>query len=55
MSLEIPKDEYEAIHKMIGSTKSVVGIDAVETHIIIIHKLIQIEKRLAVLEEKSNA
>ena len=55
MSLEIPKEEYEAIKKMIGSDKSVVGIDAVETHIIIIHKLMQIEKRLDALEEKPNA
>lgn len=49
---EIPKEEYEAIEKMIASEESVVGIDAKETHIIIIHKLLQIEKRLQALEEK---
>ncbi len=48
---EIPRDEYEAIEKLISSTESVVGIDAKETHIIIIHKLMQIERRLKVLEE----
>lgn len=49
---EIPKEEYEAIQKMIASEESVVGIDAKKTHIIIIHKLIEIEKRLKALEEK---
>lgn len=49
---EIPKEEYEAIQKMIASEESVVGIDAKKTHIIIIHKLIEMEKRLKALEEK---
>ena len=49
---EIPKAEYEAIQKMIASEESVVGIDAKETHIIIIHKLMEIERRLKALEEK---
>ena len=49
---EIPKEEYEAIEKMIASDESVVGIDAKKTHIIIIHKLMEIEKRLKALEEK---
>ncbi|WP_424962107.1 hypothetical protein [Ekhidna sp.] len=52
MNHEIPKAEYEAIEKMIASDKSVVGIDAKKTHIIIIHKLIEIEKRLSTLEKK---
>ncbi|MEM9329201.1 MAG: hypothetical protein AAGA85_26295 [Bacteroidota bacterium] len=47
---EIPKEAYEAIHQMIASEESVVGIDAKKTHIIIIHKLIEIEKRLKALE-----
>lgn len=49
---EMPKEEYEAIQKMIASEESVVGIDAKKTHIIIIHKLMEIEKRLKALEEK---
>jgi len=49
---EIPQAEYEAIQKMIASEESVVGIDAKKTHIIIIHKLLEIEKRLKALEEK---
>ena len=48
----IPKDQYEAIEKMITSAESVVGIDAKKTHIIIIHKLMEIEKRLKALEER---
>lgn len=48
----IAKEEYEAIEKMIASEESVVGIDAKKTHIIILHKLIEIEKRLKALEEK---
>ncbi|WP_258100638.1 hypothetical protein [Marinoscillum pacificum] len=52
MEHNIPKEEYEAIQQMIASTESVVGIDAKKTHIIIIHKLLEIEKRLDVLEKK---
>jgi len=48
----VPKESYEAIEKMIASTESVVGIDAKETHIIIIHKLMEIEQRLKALEKK---
>lgn len=51
----VPKESYDAIEKMIASTESVVGIDAKETHIIIIHKLMEIEKRLVALEEKTNS
>ena len=49
---EIPRATYEAIEQMIGSEESVVGIDAKKTHIIIIHKLMEIERRLKALEEK---
>ncbi|WP_421763251.1 hypothetical protein [Ekhidna sp.] len=52
MNHEIPKAEYEAIEKMIASDESVVGIDAKKTHIIIIHKLIELEKRISELEKK---
>tara|TARA_Y100000817_G_C16551344_1_gene408929 strand:- start:310 stop:471 length:162 start_codon:yes stop_codon:yes gene_type:complete len=52
MEHNIPKEEYEAIQQMIASSESVVGIDAKKTHIIIIHKLLEIEKRLDALEKK---
>lgn len=48
----VPKDSYEKIAAIIGSEESVVGIDAKETHIIIIHKLMEIEKRLDALQSK---
>ncbi len=48
----ITKEAYNAIEKMIGNPESVVGIDAKKTHIIIIHKLMEIEKRLKALEEQ---
>jgi 3-hydroxy-3-methylglutaryl CoA synthase len=51
---EIPQAEYEAIEALISSTESVVGIDAKKTHIIIIHKLMEIERRLKAIEEKQD-
>ena len=50
MSFEIPESEYEAIEALIGSEASPVGIDAKKTHVLILHKLRQIERRLARLE-----
>lgn len=43
---------YEQIAAEISSDSSPVGIDAKKTHIIIIEKLMQIEKRLSELEKK---
>ena len=48
----IPREDYEMIEGMISREESVVGIDAKKTHVIIIHKLRQIEKRLEKLEQK---
>jgi len=50
--MEVPKESYEKIEKEIVSKDSPVGIDAKKTHIIIINKLIEIEKRLERLEQK---
>ncbi len=50
--MEIPKDEYETIAAEIHSSESLVGIDAKKTHIIIIHLLRDISKRVVKLEEK---
>jgi len=52
MELEVDSDEKAEIGKIISSEDSPVGIDAKKTHIIIIHKLLEIEKRLAKLEQK---
>jgi len=53
MESEIPREDYERIQQLIGDETSPVGIDAKKTHIIIIHKLISLEKRLARLEQAS--
>ncbi|MDE0393364.1 MAG: hypothetical protein OYK82_01165 [Gammaproteobacteria bacterium] len=52
MKVNIPADVYAEIAELIGSEASPVGIDAKKTHIIILHKLINIERRLARLEGK---
>ena len=53
MELEVDSDEKAEIAKIISSEDSPVGIDAKKTHIIIIHKLLEIEKRLAKLEQEN--
>ena len=50
MPTDIPDDEYRRIEKMIASDASPVGIDAKKTHVLILHKLSEIERRLEALE-----
>ncbi len=52
MDLKIDKDTYHAIAAIIHSDTSPVGIDAKKTHILILEKLVQIEKRLSKIEEQ---
>lgn len=52
MELKIDKAAYDAIATLIHSDTSPVGIDAKKTHILILEKLVQIEKRLARIEEQ---
>ena len=51
MNLEVENDKKAEIEKVITSDDSPVGIDAKKTHIIIINKLVEIEKRLTELEK----
>lgn len=51
MNLDVEDDKKEEIGNAITSEDSPVGIDAKKTHIIIINKLIEIEKRLENLEK----
>ena len=51
MELEVDNEKREEIGKIISSEDSPVGIDAKKTHIIIINKLLEIEKRLDRLEK----
>lgn len=50
--MNIDEKTYAEIAKMIHSDDSPVGIDAKKTHIYIIYKLTQIEKRLEALEKE---
>jgi len=50
--VEIDEKTYARISGIIESDDSPVGIDAKKTHILILHKLIQIEKRLDGLEKQ---
>ena len=53
MNLEVDDDKKAEIANVITNPDSPVGIDAKKTHIIIINKLVELEKRLAKLEEGS--
>ena len=48
---DVPQKEYEEIEAVIASDASPVGIDAKKTHVLILHKLTEIEARLDRLEE----
>lgn len=50
MTFDIPDDVYREIEAQIASDDSPVGIDAKKTHIVILHKLLEIERRLERLE-----
>lgn len=50
MNLDIAKKDYEEILEQIKSDDSPVGIDAGKTHVLILHKLMNIERRLETLE-----
>ena len=50
--MNIPPEAYRAIEQEISSDTSPVGIDAKKTHVLILHKLAEIEARLGRLEEK---
>ena len=50
MSLDVPDGDAQRIESTIASDASPVGIDAKKTHVIILHKLEQIEARLAEIE-----
>ena len=52
MDTEVSASDYAEIEALIASDASPVGIDAKKTHVIIIHKLLQIEERLAKLEHR---
>jgi hypothetical protein len=48
----VPPTEYDRIAQALTSADSPVGIDAKHTHVLILHALDRIEKRLAALERR---
>lgn len=50
-AMEVPEQDYRRIERTIHSDDSPVGIDATKTHVMILHRLEQIEARLRRLEE----
>ncbi len=53
--MDIDEKTYQEIAEMIHSDDSPVGIDAKKTHILILHKLSQIEKRLEAIEKRQKS
>lgn len=52
MDHEITEEQYRRIEREIASDDSPVGIDAKKTHVLILHKLTEIERRLRRLEQQ---
>jgi len=52
MEDEIPRQRYAEIEALIRDESSPVGIDAKKTHVLILHKLMVLERRLAELEQR---
>ncbi len=52
MEIQISSEDYARIEKIIASDQSPVGIDAKKTHVLILHLLLAIEKRLTRLEAR---
>lgn len=50
--MKISEEAYRRIEEVIASDDSPVGIDAKKTHVMILHQLARIEKRLKKLEKK---
>lgn len=50
--MDIPRDRYEAIAREIASDESPVGIDAAKTHVIILHMLEDLTRRLERIEAR---
>jgi hypothetical protein len=50
--LDVPPDIFTSIEREISSEASPVGIDAKRTHVIILHKLQEIEERLKRIEAR---
>lgn len=52
LSPDLTADEYDRIAREIKSADSPVGIDAEKAHVIILHKLMALERRLDRIEKQ---
>lgn len=52
MKIEIDEKTYQEIAEAIHSDKSPVGIDAKKTHILILHQLQELNKRMERIEKQ---
>jgi hypothetical protein len=50
--MDVPLDIFTSIEREISSETSPVGIDAKKTHVIILHKLQEIDERLRRIEAR---
>jgi len=50
--MDVPHEAYTRLEKYITSDESPVGIDAKKTHILILYKLMEIERKLDNLSHK---
>ena len=50
--IDVPQEVYSKLEKLIASEESPVGIDAKKTHIMILHKLIEIERKIESLSKQ---
>lgn len=53
--MDIPRDRYEALFREIASDDSPVGIDAARTHVMILHLLEELGRRLDRIEARLEA
>ena len=51
-SAVVPEAEYAEISRALSSDDSPVGIDAKHTHVLILHALERIERRIAAIERR---
>lgn len=52
MNIKISEEEYNRILRQIQSDESPVGIDAGKTHVLILYKLMEIDRRLNRIENR---
>ena len=52
VNAEIPAEIRSELEGLIGSEDSPLGIDAKKTHVLILYKLLEIERRLVAIEDR---